>query len=156
MDEVLASPHRPFAGPVAAVAVAGGVMILADQLFQVAVTLGGVDLAVPAWRVQAALLVGSRVAGLVLSPLLLVIGCRLVAGVWGLRAAQGLIVVLAVAALAAAISIVWDGAEVVSLVARDQLGQFVGDRIRALIGSLLGLIGLGVVGWASRSPQPHS
>jgi hypothetical protein len=155
MDEALESPS-PFAGPVASVAIAGGAMLLADQLFQVAVSLGGLDLAVPAWRVRAALLLGSRLAGLVLSPLLLVLGCRLFASAAGLRAAQALIIALAVAALAAAGSIVWDGAEVVSLVAREQLDQFVGERIRALIGCLLGLIGLAVVGWASRARQAHS
>jgi hypothetical protein len=139
----LAVAVKPWMGPMTLAAL----LILAEQVGQVGVTLGVPDFTIPLSRFEAAALFAGRIAALAIAILLTVFAAQ-GAVHRGWVKVQGLVAIAIAAGLLVALVVLWvDGPRVKTQVPADSIARFRAQWVRGLVVSLVGAFGFAVFGF---------
>jgi hypothetical protein len=133
----------------------GAMLVVVDQLLQIAVSASGFDPSMVGSRVQLALLVASRLFPFLAVDLILLVGLQALGWTGAVRIWGRVQIGVAVVLVGLCYIVVFEGARVSFDIPGHLAAAFVGARIRALAGLLAALPAVMVLGWAGwrvRSP----
>jgi hypothetical protein len=133
---------RPWRAPL----IIGAILILADQMLQMLVTVWPIDLAVPISRFQTAALFTGRMAAIAILGLMLLFAAETAARPAWVKAI-GVFALLVWALLLGCLAVLWiDGPRVKTSVPGQQVSPFMAQWFRGLVVSVVGSIGFGALG----------